>query len=272
MPDIQEDDMTQATAYESDDFIRIVKNRGTVPASQIISRTYIKTYFDTLYEPVGGASGWQEATETWNRTGNHTFTVSGDLTAKFRKGTKIRYKDGGSYEYGAVIISSHSAGTTTVFLTPNTDYTMAAATITDKYISYSENPEAYPHWFNWSPTWTNLTLGNGTQVAKWRCLPQKLEYEISVTFGSTTSIGDASFAPPITSSMGGTRPPVGEISMLDSGTANYSGMVIQVTTTSFGIRVFNASGTYAASVVISSTIPMTWTTSDELNIKGEYRY
>ena len=155
MADIQEDDMTQATLYESDDFIRIVKNRGTVPVSQIMSRTVLETRLSALYEPIGGGgTGWQTVTETWTRTGNHTFTVVGDLTTKYHKGTKVRYKDGGSFEYGRVGSSAFSSPNTTVTLITNTDYAMAAATITDTAISYQENPQGDPGWFNWaaSPT------------------------------------------------------------------------------------------------------------------------
>ena len=161
--------MTQATAYESDDFIRIVKNRGTVPVSQIIGRTYIKTYFDTLYEPIGGGgTGWQTVTETWTRTGNHTFTIATDLTTKYQKGTKIRYKDGGAFEYGVIGAATYSAPNTTVTLITNTDYLMAAATITDTAISYQAMPQGFPGWFNWDPApagafdaRTKLLLGNG---------------------------------------------------------------------------------------------------------------
>lgn len=97
-------------------------------------------------------SGWIEVSDTWTRTGNYTFTVSGDLSAAFRKGTKVRYKQGGDFEYGVVISSSYSAPDTTITLAANNDYAMAAATITDKAISYIENPEAFPDTFNYAPT------------------------------------------------------------------------------------------------------------------------
>lgn len=215
--------------------------------------------------------GWIEDA-SWTRTGNHTFTSSGDRTAIFRKGLKVRYKDGGSFEYGVVGSSSHAAGTTTINLIVNSDYQIAAATLTEVAYSPIENPAGFPQWFNWSVTWTNLTVGSGTVVSKWRVSGQQIFYEISFTYGSGSSVGDVSFAPPITSALGGTRPPAGEIVMLDSGTANFYGAVVQVSSTSFGVRVNNAAGTYTANVVISSTIPMTWTTSDELNIKGAYRF
>jgi hypothetical protein len=114
--------------------------------------TYNGTTWDWNAHDYAPTSGWIEISATWTRTGNHTFTVSGDVTATYRTGTRVRYKDGGAYEYGVVQSSSYSAPNTTVTLATNDDYAMAAATITDTAISYIENPEGYPHWFNYTPT------------------------------------------------------------------------------------------------------------------------
>lgn len=103
------------------------------------------------------SNGWITVSDTWTRTGNHVFTISGDVTSTYRKGAAVRYKDGGSFEYGVIYSSSHSAGTTTITLITNGDYAMAAATITDKYISYIPNPEGFPVWFNWTPTFTGFS-------------------------------------------------------------------------------------------------------------------
>jgi len=100
---------------------------------------------------------WELCSETWTRTGNHTFTVSGDQTAKYRKYAKIRYKDGGNYEYGIIASSSYSSPNTTVTLIVNTDYAMAATTITDTYISFSDNPQGFPDQFSYTPTVTGFT-------------------------------------------------------------------------------------------------------------------
>ena len=113
-------------------------------------------------------SGWIPVSEDWTRTGNHTFLVPGDQSAIYRKGAKIRYKDGGSYEYG-VLETPTVGGNTTVNLTPNSTYAMAAATITDKYISYTENPEGWPNVAELKDTtgelhrhtYSNLIGGNG---------------------------------------------------------------------------------------------------------------
>ena len=141
--------------------------------------------------PVSGAD-WTAVTETWTRTGNHTFTVPGDLTATYRKGAKIRYKDGGAYEYGVVQSSSYSSPDTTVTLIANSDYAMAAATITDTTISYIETPEGFPVEFSFTPSINaGLTLGNGTMTGKIVVIGQKVNGRINVIAGSTTAITSA---------------------------------------------------------------------------------
>lgn len=197
MADIQEDDMTQATAYESDDFIRIVKNRGTVPVSQIIGRTYIKTYLDTLYEPIGGGgTGWQTVTETWTRTGNHTFTVATDLTTKYGKGTKVRYKDGGSYEYGVIGAATYSSPNTTVTLITNTDYAMAAGTITDTAISYQATPQGFPGWFNWEPSPTGYSAAP-TYIARWSTQGRAITVVHTLITGGTSNATTLTHGAPV---------------------------------------------------------------------------
>lgn len=139
-------------------------------------------------------SGWIERSETWTRTGNHTFTISGDVTATFRKGTKVRYKDGGSYEYGIVISSSYSAPNTTVTLAANSDYAMASNP-TDRAISFVENPEGFPTSFSIATT-TSITSSAGSlsnivvAVAKIAIIGGEIKFWFDVTFdlGSATAL------------------------------------------------------------------------------------
>lgn len=111
---------------------------------------------------VAAADGWiDDSAETWTYAsgsggGTATFTVSGDVTTKYSKGTRIKLTQT-TVKYFVVIASSHSAGTTTVTITAGTDYTLANASITAPYHSYMVNPEGYPGWFNWTPTATGLS-------------------------------------------------------------------------------------------------------------------
>jgi hypothetical protein len=87
--------------------------------------------------------------EDWTRTGNHSFAILGlgDLSTKYRKGAKVKYNDP-ALEFGAIGSVSVTGSNTFVNLIPNTNYLMASAFISGRYISYIENPEEYPGWFD----------------------------------------------------------------------------------------------------------------------------
>lgn len=219
------------------------------------------------------SGGWIPVTQVWTRTGNFTFTVGNDVTAIYRKETKIRYKDGGAFEYGVVASSSYSAPNTTVTLITNSDYAMAAATITDTSISYIDNPENFPQWFNWTVSWTNLTVGTGgTVTAKWRAQAQLLYYQISVTLGTSPTVGDVSFTPPVNTASLGSRQPEGVVVLLDAGTQNYYGIVLTTGASTFNLRSNDVIGSHVVNAVLSSTNPFTWGTSDAMYIGGWYPF
>ena len=190
-------------------------------------------------------TGWIAITATWTRTGNHTFTVSGDVTATYRKGTKVRYKDGGSYEYGVVASSSYGAPNTTVTLITNTDYAMAAATITDTYISYIDNPEGFPQWFNFTttPTRSGTAYTNAPTInsAKWKAESKLCFFAIQSEMHATTvgGTGYQIYSAPVTVAARAT----GTGMNLNSA----YGMVVFVETTGAGeIRLFKYDGTQEA--------------------------
>lgn len=211
---------------------------------------------------------------TWTRTGNHTYTVPGDLTAYYRKDTKVRYKDGGSYEYGVIASSSHAAGTTTVNLIPNSDFAMAAVTITDTYLSYIVDPEGFPEWFNWTVVTSGLTLGTGgTITGKWNAQAQLIHYEVIITLGTSPTVGDVSFTPVVNSTfVTGSRNNRGSVTLLDTGTQNYYGVVLATAANSFNIRANTVSGSNVVNTVLSSTSPFTWGNTDAMFIDGWYPY
>jgi hypothetical protein len=96
--------------------------------------------------------GWVDCTnEDWFYVSATSFGVPTDLTAKYRKAAKLRWKEGGAYKYGYVVSSSYGTYTT-VNLSGGSDFSLAGGAITDNYISYVENPEGFPDFFNWVPT------------------------------------------------------------------------------------------------------------------------
>jgi len=131
-------------------------------------------------------------------------------------------------------------------------------------------------WTTWTPSWTNLTVGNGTQQGRYVKHGETVICSANIVFGTTSAMGtNPSLTLPVTanSTMYGASGAayIGQAYIVDSGTANYGGFVRISSTTTVFITVGNASGTYFQEFGLSSTVPMTWTTNDQLNLYFSYR-
>ena len=123
-------------------------------------------------------SGWI-AGSTWTRTGNHSFTSTDVLEI----GWKVRYKDGGGYEYGT--IGARTLGSPNAYtLITNSDFAMAAATITENGYSKIESPDGWPTWFNYTQTIANIT----TNVSKFRVAKRAIYGICDFTSSGATGI------------------------------------------------------------------------------------
>jgi hypothetical protein len=100
--------------------------------------------------------GWINPVETWTYVSATTFTISGDLTAKYSKGDKIKLTQT-TVKYFYVVAISFSTGTTTVTVYAGTDYTLANAAITLNYYSKGVSPNGFPTSFAYSPTFTGFS-------------------------------------------------------------------------------------------------------------------
>jgi len=122
-----------------------------------------EAYVDTAVASGASSNGWNTESATVTRTGSYTFTLVGNQTAKYTKGTKFRYKDGGSFEYGYVEVSAFSS-VATVTLVTNGDYTMAAVSITEPAFSYAQNPQGFPDFFSFTTTFTGFSADPSTNT------------------------------------------------------------------------------------------------------------
>jgi hypothetical protein len=81
----------------------------------------------------------------------------------------------------------------------------------------------YGAWQSYTPTWTNLTVGNGTVVTKYVRIGSMVTYIGKITIGSTTSIGGfVSVALPVTAQDSFLT---GSARLNDDGTRSYVGAV-----------------------------------------------
>jgi hypothetical protein len=141
------------------------------------------------------------------------------------------------------------------------------------------NPVAglYSGPISFTPSWTNLTIGNGTQAGYYTQVGKWVEFYISLTFGSTTSIsGAVAVAYPVGSAattFGQLRMPVGMVTLEDNGTNNFVGIVranAAAPTVRMDIMAQGSASTYVDNTGVTSTIPFTWTTNDQMMIHGRY--
>jgi hypothetical protein len=125
-------------------------------------------------------------------------------------------------------------------------------------------------WTSYTPTLNNITLGNGTVTARY-CQIGKVVFVFNeIVFGSTTTIVNyPGFSLPI-SSVAYTGYFGGTVYMLDSGTAEFYGLVYNDSSVRATFFAQLASGTYVRDAVIGTLVPMTWTTNDKLQASYWY--
>ena len=219
--------------------------------------------------------GWITATDTWTYASATTFTISGvDRTAQFPVGTKLKLTQT-TAKYFYVVSSSFSTNTT-VTVTGGSDYSLANAAITSPLYSYMNTPQGFPGVFNYTPTWTNLTVSSSTVVAAFSMLGRIVHFRVRVTLaGGNVPTGNVSLTPPVTVNTGyagsSEKGLIGYCKVLDAGVASYVGSV-QVVTGGSNIQpnVHVSSGTYTTQTGITATVPFTFGNTDEIFLTGTY--
>lgn len=130
-----------------------------------------------------------------------------------------------------------------------------------------QNPIYETVWLTWSPTFTNLTVGNGTLTGYYKISYDTAIYKWTLVFGSTTSIsGSVTHTLPFSRSGLTDIRPIGFVRLNDASATVIQGLSSFVSSTSAVIQQLTASGTYLTGGALSSTVPFTWTTSDEIMV------
>jgi hypothetical protein len=122
-------------------------------------------------------------------------------------------------------------------------------------------------WTSYTPTLTNLTLGNGALTAKWRQIGKMVDVRFTFQLGSTSAVGnDPTFTLPVTSVV--TSIPFNSY-FQDAGTATYVGF-LNLGSTTATFYSSNSNGVYTTYSGVGSGSPFTWTTNDFLQVLFSY--
>lgn len=156
----------------------------------------------------------------------------------------------------------------------NTNNSVVTANITDGAVTPAKLLSGTGSgwtWGSWTPTWTNLTVGNGTlNYAKYTQVGKTVFYRIKLTFGSTSAVsGVVGFSPPVNlNSDYNADAPLFSGLLNDATGSIWFPFVTWGAANRIDIHYLNGSSNLAA---LSSTTPFTWATNDIIMVSGAYQ-
>jgi hypothetical protein len=123
-------------------------------------------------------------------------------------------------------------------------------------------------WTTWSPAISNITIGNGTTVARYQQTSNVVDFSFKFTFGSTSvMLGSPSFTLPLAS----VSDTVFGINILDAGTARYAAQgIVPAGGSSLFTDLIDTTSARAQLAAFSATSPFTWGTGDLFTVSGSY--
>jgi hypothetical protein len=124
-------------------------------------------------------------------------------------------------------------------------------------------------WQTYSPTFTNMTLGNGTSEARYRQLGNTVDVVFKFTLGSTSTVSAfPGISLPVNAKY--TNVMIGTNTYIDSGTTYYPGPNLMASANSvwFGCEVTTT--TYNNIGTVQGTVPFTWGSTDVIFVTLSY--
>lgn len=124
-------------------------------------------------------------------------------------------------------------------------------------------------WTSYTPTWTNVTVGNGTVTAKYYLMNKIGFVMLDFVWGSTSSAtGLFTFSMP--SGWTAAKNTPGEIAVIQAAGTQYFGYIQPTAngSSNFHIRVLNVAGTYAQQNNVTGTVPGTFAAASNDFIRG----
>lgn len=130
-------------------------------------------------------------------------------------------------------------------------------------------------WDTWTPTWSNVTIGNAVVTARYKQVGKTVTCRLSVALGSTTTTsGDIIFSLPVPSiaypGVSGLHP-IGTSRYFDvSASVVYIGDVENISTTTSSSRFFSNAGSYSGQILNTGSLPIVWGNGDQWAMSFTY--
>ncbi len=129
-------------------------------------------------------------------------------------------------------------------------------------------------WNDWTPAYTNVTKGNGTEVARFVRINKLVALHFTLTFGSSTTIDgtNPTVSLPVNASSNYTFPrnTIGDAYLFEDGVNATLGVVRTQTAAIMSVGIMNAAGTNVTPTNMSATAPHTWGINDILYMAALY--
>jgi hypothetical protein len=127
------------------------------------------------------------------------------------------------------------------------------------------------NFITWTPTYSGLTVGNGTVMARYAQVGKLVHAEFSFQMGSTSTMGSLQVSLPIApKNLEAVQVPGAVCTLLDYNVAIYSATAVYNPANKIEIYAVTTGGTFASIQSISSTTPFTWGTSDTVSFNITY--
>ena len=123
-------------------------------------------------------------------------------------------------------------------------------------------------WTTWTPTYTSVTIGNGTATARYQKIGKTVNLFWDFVLGSTSAIGtNPSFTLPINAAQ---QNVIFNARLLDAGVTVYFG-IGRLLTAAISLQEMRVNATYGDIIGgLTATVPFTWTTSDRITLQASY--
>ena len=127
----------------------------------------------------------------------------------------------------------------------------------------------------WTPTYVNITKGNGVEVARYVEVNKLVVLHYSLKFGSTTTIDGSGLEVSLpvnahSSYILDRSNVVGDSTMEEDGGGSFFGVVKLQTVSTMAPVMHWVVSTYSQPRALSATIPTTWTIDDVLSMSAVY--